>query len=138
MSVRARWRCTCWAGCCAASASLCESLESLVSEGVIAGMRVGQIGLLLKSVGMPKSAERALWQALGQVWPGLNRNKTRAPLTAADWRRRGAAAHEKQKYLRALAAWKRAAKIGDPEAEFQIGLLYARGEGVIRSIPDAM
>ena len=36
------------------------------------------------------------------------------------------------------AAWRRAGAKGHGEANFRIGQLYARGEGVIRSIPDAV
>ena len=38
----------------------------------------------------------------------------------------------------ALAAWKQAAKLEDPEALYRIGLLYARGEGVAQSFGDAV
>jgi uncharacterized protein len=63
-----------------------------------------------------------------------------APLAKAepDWLERGAAAHEKQEYLTALKAWKIAGAQGDVEAQYHIGLLYARGEGVVQSVPDAV
>ena len=35
-------------------------------------------------------------------------------------------------------AWKQAGAQGHAEANYRIGQLYARGEGVIRSIPDAV
>ena len=57
---------------------------------------------------------------------------------AMEWFQRGLAAHEKREYFKAIDAWKRAAEQGDVEAQYRIGLLYARGEGVIQSIPDAV
>ena len=51
---------------------------------------------------------------------------------------RGKAAHERRQYFSALADWKRAADLADPEALYRIGLLYARGEGVVQSIADAV
>src|SRR5215470_8063780 len=56
----------------------------------------------------------------------------------ADWLARGVAAYEKQRYLKALEAWKRASVQGDMESDYRIGLLYARGEGVVQSLPDAV
>jgi uncharacterized protein len=56
----------------------------------------------------------------------------------ADWFARGVAAHEKRRYLKALEAWRRASAQGDVESDYRIGLLYARGEGVVRSLPDAV
>ena len=50
----------------------------------------------------------------------------------------GIVEYEKGQYVKALSAWKRAAGAGSSEADFRIGLLYARGEGVVRSIPDAV
>jgi uncharacterized protein len=55
----------------------------------------------------------------------------------ADWFERGVAAYTKKRYVQALDAWKRASTRGDMESDYRIGLLYARGEGVIRSLPDA-
>ena len=51
---------------------------------------------------------------------------------------RGAAAHAKRQYLKALEAWKQASEQGDAEASYRIGLLYVKGEGVVRNIPDAV
>ena len=50
----------------------------------------------------------------------------------------GIVEYEKGQYVKALSAWKRAAAAGSSEADFRIGLLYARGEGVVRSMPDAV
>jgi TPR repeat protein len=50
---------------------------------------------------------------------------------------RGAKHHGRKDYLKALAAWKKASDQGSAEAPYRIGLLYARGEGVLQSLPDA-
>jgi len=63
---------------------------------------------------------------------------TSAEAQDADWLARGVAAREKQQYLKALEAWRRASAQGDAEADYRIGLLYARGEGVVQSLPDAV
>jgi uncharacterized protein len=55
-----------------------------------------------------------------------------------DWFARGVTAHGKHQYLKALGAWKRGSALGDTESDYRIGLLYARGEGVVRSAPDAV
>jgi TPR repeat protein len=55
-----------------------------------------------------------------------------------DWFACGVAAYQKQRYLKALEAWKRASAQGDTESYYRIGLLYARGEGVVPSLPDAV
>jgi uncharacterized protein len=55
-----------------------------------------------------------------------------------DWLERGGEAHTKREYLKALKAWKMASAEGDVESQYRIGLLYARGEGLVRSIPDAV
>jgi uncharacterized protein len=56
----------------------------------------------------------------------------------ADWFAHGIGAHAKQRYLKALKAWRQASARGDTEADYRIGLLYARGEGVVQSLPDAV
>ena len=58
--------------------------------------------------------------------------------TLRRWFQRGVAAYEKRQYFKALAAWKQASAQGNAEAHFRIGQLYARGEGVVQSIPDAV
>jgi uncharacterized protein len=55
-----------------------------------------------------------------------------------DWFVRGVTAHGRHRYLKALEAWKRGSALGDAESDYRIGLLYARGEGVVRSAPDAV
>ena len=52
-----------------------------------------------------------------------------------DWFSRGVAACEEKQYVKALAAWKKA---DNAEAHYRIGQLYAQGQGVVRSIPDAV
>src|SRR5271170_3185235 len=51
---------------------------------------------------------------------------------------RGVIAYEKCQYMTALVIWKEGALGGDGEAAYRIAQLYAHGEGVIRSIPDAV
>ena len=63
---------------------------------------------------------------------------TRAQEHSSDWLQRGIAAHEERQYVKALAAWRKAAAQGGVEAQYRIGLLYMRGEGVVQSIPDAV
>src|SRR5258707_8472445 len=58
--------------------------------------------------------------------------------TDKHWLERGTAHHKKRRHLRALEAWKRASALGCAEAEYRIGLLYMHGEGVLRSVPDAV
>ena len=69
----------------------------------------------------------------------LQRTRT-APseVNASEWFQCGVVAHEKRQYIKALDAWKEAAAQGYAEAQYRIGLLYARGDGVVRSIPDAV
>jgi TPR repeat protein len=55
-----------------------------------------------------------------------------------DWFTRGVAAYEEQRYLKALEAWKQASTKGDREADYRVGLLYARGEGVVVNVPEAV
>src|SRR5579859_8081661 len=50
---------------------------------------------------------------------------------------RGTAEYERGAYVDAFYAWKQAARSGSAEAAFRIGELYVRGEGVLRSLPDA-
>ncbi|MGY4427150.1 TPR repeat protein [Bradyrhizobium sp. JR6.1] len=51
---------------------------------------------------------------------------------------RGLEAYENRQYLEALRLWRLASRAGNPEADYRIGLLYARNEGVIGNIPDAV
>ena len=51
---------------------------------------------------------------------------------------RGVEAYERKRYLRALDSWRQAHALGDAEAAHRIGQLYARGEGVMYSLPDAV
>ncbi|QHO73894.1 hypothetical protein ACH79_15835 [Bradyrhizobium sp. CCBAU 051011] len=48
------------------------------------------------------------------------------------------AAFERGHYLEALKLWKRASQNGDAEADYRIGMLYAKNQGVVGSIPDAV
>ena len=68
---------------------------------------------------------------LERIWPGSQKDQD------ADWFARGVAAHEKRRYLKALDAWRRSSAQGHLESYYRIGLLYARGEGVFQSLPDA-
>src|SRR5688572_18210129 len=52
--------------------------------------------------------------------------------------RRGIAAVAQQDSSRAFRRFRRAAETGDAEAQYWLGLLYARGEGVLASLCDAM
>ena len=63
---------------------------------------------------------------------------SRPQLCATEWFQQGLVAHERREYFNAIDAWKRASEQGHAEAQYRIGLLYARGEGVIQSIPDAV
>ena len=40
--------------------------------------------------------------------------------------------------LKRLRCWKQASAHGHADAQYRIGLLYARGEGVVRSMSDAV
>ena len=64
---------------------------------------------------------------------GLDR-RSRAPATAVA---RGLAAYEKADYATALKEWSAAAAAGNREAFYRLGLLYARGQGVIANRADA-
>ena len=50
---------------------------------------------------------------------------------------RGHDAYERGDYSAALKEWSAAAVAGDPEAFYRLGLLYARGHGVIANLADA-
>ena len=69
---------------------------------------------------------------LERIRPGHSKNQ------AVDWFASGVAAHEKQRYLNAMEAWRQASAQGEIEADYRIAQLYARGEGVVRSVPDAV
>src|SRR3974390_738424 len=56
----------------------------------------------------------------------------------SDHLRTGVIAYDSQQYVKALGAWKKAAAEGDVEAQYRIGVLYSRGEGVIQNIADAV
>lgn len=56
---------------------------------------------------------------------------------AADDYAAGVAAVEAGDYGRAYAAWLPLAEAGDPASQFNIGMLYARGEGVARDYTEA-
>ena len=48
------------------------------------------------------------------------------------------AAYQSGRFLDALRAWKEASQLGNAEADYRIGLLYEKGEGVRGSMPDAV
>ena len=50
---------------------------------------------------------------------------------------RGLAAFEDKDYLAAFRDWSAAAASGNRDAQYRLGLLYLRGQGVIRNVPDA-
>src|SRR4051812_44165482 len=51
---------------------------------------------------------------------------------------RGLAAYERGQYLEAFKFWKLASRAGDAEANYRIGMLYTKNQGVVGSIPDAV
>ena len=51
--------------------------------------------------------------------------------------KRGLTHYDKHHFSKALEVWKRAALRGHAPSQYRIGLLYARGESVMRSMPDA-
>src|SRR5262249_55317058 len=55
-----------------------------------------------------------------------------------NWLESGTADYAKGRPFKALQAWERASAIGWVEADYRIGLLYLRGNGVARSVPDAV
>ena len=75
--------------------------------------------------------------------PGMTGSKFRSILGFFERARpdaaveRGADAYERQHYAAALKAWSTAASAGDPEASYRLGLLYARGHGVLANLADA-
>jgi uncharacterized protein len=68
---------------------------------------------------------------LERIWPVSQTDQN------GDWFAQGVAAHENQLYLKALETWRRSSARGHLESSYRIGLLYARGEGVVQSLPDA-
>jgi len=50
----------------------------------------------------------------------------------------GGAAFERGHYLEALKLWKLASLKGDAEADYRIGMLYVKSQGVVGSVPDAV
>ncbi|HLH49477.1 MAG TPA: tetratricopeptide repeat protein, partial [Roseiarcus sp.] len=52
--------------------------------------------------------------------------------------RRGNALYERRQFLAAFRCWRDAETRGDAEASFRVAMLYERGEGVMRSLPDAL
>ena len=50
---------------------------------------------------------------------------------------RGLEAHRRRRYRAAFRNFSAAARAGDPEAQYRIGLLYSTGEGVISNPPEA-
>src|ERR1700746_215315 len=63
--------------------------------------------------------------------PDINLRRPRCPVE------RGRRAHERADYATALREWLVAAAAGDAEASYRLGLLYARGQGVLASLADA-
>ncbi len=61
---------------------------------------------------------------------GLRRQPNCAAKRAAD-------AYERQDYAAAFKEWSAAAAMGDPDASYHLGLLYARGHGVLANLADA-
>ena len=50
----------------------------------------------------------------------------------------GVSEYERKRFTRAAAAWLEAASEGNLEAEYRLGECYAKGEGVLRSMADAV
>src|SRR6478672_6998881 len=48
------------------------------------------------------------------------------------------AAFDRGHYLEALKLWKQDSQNGDAEADYRIGMLYAKNHGVVGNIPDAV
>src|SRR5579862_6718018 len=46
--------------------------------------------------------------------------------------------YRRKNFRRAVALWMRAAREGDVEAQYWLGACFAKGEGVLRSIGDAV
>src|SRR5439155_21230874 len=75
--------------------------------------------------------------------PGMTGSKFRSILGFFERARpdaaveRGADAYERADYAAALKEWSAAASTGDPEASYRLGLLYARGHGVLANLADA-
>src|ERR1700676_447816 len=71
--------------------------------------------------------------------PGTSASTTAArPRAARRLVRSGHAACARGQYAMALRHFAKAAAAGDAEAQFQLGLFYARGQGVIGSLGDAV
>src|SRR5579862_9561609 len=71
-----------------------------------------------------------LGKLVKQVW-SAGAGRVMDPMT------RGSKSYEAKDYTGALQAWNIAGARGNAEAKFRIGTLYARGEGVFASVPDA-
>ena len=65
-------------------------------------------------------------------------DKIRRAANAAGYFEAGGSAYEQKHYLKALDNWRRASALGHTEALYRIGLLYARGEGVLHNLADAV
>jgi TPR repeat protein len=80
----------------------------------------------------------ALPNLLERIRPTQNEIESPDDESISGWFQRGVVAYESRQYGKALAAWKKAAAESAAEAHYRIGQLYARGEGVVQSIPDAV
>jgi uncharacterized protein len=69
----------------------------------------------------------------------LGRVRRKLSAQRAAWQlARGVKAHRQERYAAALHCFAAAARAGNAEAQYRLGLAYARGEGVIRHPPDAV
>ena len=66
------------------------------------------------------------------------RRETPPRVAAAGAAVRGLEAYEREDFVTAFDLWSGAARNGDPEAQYRLGQLYQRGQGVIANLPDAV
>ena len=66
------------------------------------------------------------------------RRETPPRVAAAGAAVRGLEAYEREDFVTAFDLWSGAARNGGPEAQYRLGQLYQRGQGVIANLPDAV
>ena len=59
------------------------------------------------------------------------------PATAQDFHK-GLAAHKRGEYVTALREWRLLAEKGDAEAQYKLGFMYERGQGVLKNDREAV
>src|SRR5271156_4985199 len=109
--------------------------ESRRKIAVLRGMRLRQIDSPLGFPGQPCARGGGLgWGQKGRSRIAWLDARLRGPGSAVE---RGGEAYERGDYAAALKEWSAAAGTGDPEASYRLGLLYARGHGVLANLADA-